>query len=131
MADQHATTGDAINHAIDKASEGLAQVTHLLSSSAPQAWALLVRATFAQGLVNILIGGFELVGATLLIVLSAKAGSTSWEEPKLRCFVSIFAGIAAVILLFAGLVDFCSASNWFRVVSPDGYLAQQALQKVL
>lgn len=64
---EHATTGDAINHAIDKASDGLTQIAHALSGAAPQAWAMTekeARLLLAEELENGTEGGRFWVPAT-------------------------------------------------------------------
>ena len=129
---EHATTGDAINHAIDKASEGLSQITHALSNAAPQAWGLLVKATYAQGLISIIIGGIELAAGGLLFLTACWLAKTDWKEsPSLRNCGSVGCFLLTAIMVIAALFDLLNSDSWFRVISPDGYLAQQFMNKAL
>lgn len=127
---EHASTGDAINHAIDKASDGLAQIAHALSSAAPQAWELACKGVFAQGAATLVVGGVLLLPAVIFFVLTWWAARLANKDDDYAPF-AIIAGIACVVFLVASIVNLATGDAWARVISPDGYLAQQVLSKAL
>ncbi len=133
MADKGATTGDAINHAVDKASEGLAQVAAALSKAAPKAYELASEGVFAQGAASLTVGAILFSCAIFLLIAATIFGKlANWKsEEDARCWMAILSGIAAIVFLFVSLFNIASADSWARVISPDGYLAQQILSKAL
>lgn len=130
-AEAPTTTAQVLNHAIDKVSDAVAQVSHAVSEKAPKAWELLVRATFAKGLVQLIVGAIELLTAVAVFSVFVALARTDWEDPSLRNCAAIACALGAAVLFIGGLVDVLSNDAWFRVISPDGYLAQAILTKAL
>jgi hypothetical protein len=132
VAQPAATTADAINHLVDKASDGLAQITHTLSSAAPQAWEMAVRGVYAKGLSTLIVGGicfFLLTLSAIAFLFLVRAASKNGDESYIGpCIIT---GFVTFILLLATAFNVCDADAWARVVSPDGYLAQQILNKAI
>lgn len=129
---EHATTGDAINHAIDKASDGLAQIAHALSGAAPQAWALAVKGVYAQGASQLIVGGVFIVCSILCAIIAVPLLLRANKTDSEFCgVVGVVLCLVAAVLLFVSAINIADASAWARVISPDGYLAQQVLSKAL
>lgn len=125
-------TADVINHAIDKASDGLTQIAHALSSAAPQAWALACHGVFAQGAAYIVTGFFWLLGTVVgCIFFAVSSKKANWDEGNFASVVTVFSGLLAIVFGIIAMFHLCDADSWARVISPDGYLAQSILTKAL
>ena len=127
-----ATTGDAINHAIDKASDGLAQIAHAISSTAPQAWAVAVHGVYAQGLASIIAGGIlffaGLVGLPCFVYMGLKMRLAQDSEFLGICLFG--GGVIFFVFFVIGTILFGNPNHWAMLISPDGYLAKQMLEGV-
>ncbi len=131
-------TAEVINHAIDKASAGLAQVTAMLSHAAPQAWAMAVAGVYAEGMAALIIG---LICAVICIIfgLIAAWGLTkcivafdkNGEEGAFWLFLVIPCILISLIFLIVASANGLDSDAWARVISPQGYLALQILSKAL
>jgi len=140
MPNSQTDTADAINHLVDKASSGLDQISHALASHAPQAWLIVVKGAYAAGIASLIVGGFCLV---LLIIFGSMAVALAFAANKNfdRDDDSFVGGVcvAGAILCFlvgAGCfvgtaANLASSDSWARVISPDGYVAQQVLTGTL
>jgi hypothetical protein len=133
-------TADAINHLVDKASSGLDQISHALASHAPQAWLLVVKGAYAVGMSSLIVGAVFFLLALLFVsssVFFAFAANKNFVR-ETDGFVGGMCVGAAVIcfLIFIGcfigtLSNLGDADSWARVVSPEGYVAQQVLTGAL
>lgn len=132
LCTQPSATAQVINHAIDKASDGLTQIAHALSSPAPQAWALAVKGTYAQGLSGLIVGGvslfFGLLAALFCWFFAWRADKTNNE---FFGFCAVVSGIYGIVLIVFSGINLGDSSGRAKVISPDGYLAQQILTRAL
>lgn len=126
-------TASVLNHAIDKASEGLSAITAKLESAAPQAWALAVKGIYANGAASLIVGAILFFAGMIGFVCAFAVGcKTDWDDgPEPVNIFSIFGGIGFGVLFLIGIANFASADSWARVISPDGYLAAQILSNAL
>lgn len=140
MADNAPSTADTVNHVVDKVFNGLDQLTHAVAQHAPEAWSLAVRGTYAQGASKLLTGAillaFALLVFTIAIILinrCMKLEKASADEGLvLLCGIAGGLGLfIGTVLLVISTVTVCDSDAWAKVISPDGYLATQLLQKAV
>ena len=139
MADDTASdVSKTIDHIVDKAAAGLDQVTHMLAQHAPEAWRIAVHGVYAKGLATLVVGCVSLTASVVLITAATwaiiRAVAAEKEEsdgsiPWLFFVVPVGAiGIIMMIISFSNLLD---SDAWARVISPDGYLAQEMVTKAV
>lgn len=133
-------TADAINHLVDKASSGLDQITHAMSQHAPQAWMLVVKGAYAAGVASLIVGA---VSATLLVIFAsvcialAFAANRNFEREDEGFVGGMCVGGSVICFIVAAgcFIGVClnlgSSDSWSRVISPDGYVAQEILSGAL
>lgn len=132
--DKTSDTAKVINHAIDKASDGLTQIAHALSTAAPQAWALAVHGVFAKGMATLIVGGVFLVASAFFAVwclVFGRRGDWDSGDQTFVTVVAVMCGSASVIMFVFALFNGTDSDAWARIISPDGYLAQSILTKAL
>ncbi len=133
--DKHeSTTASVINHAIDKASDGLTQIAHALSSAAPQAWSLAVHGVYAKGLATLIVAAVFLVASAFFFMWCMIFGRKgNWDSSDITFVTgfSVLCGVASVAMFIFALCNAADGDSWARIISPDGYLAQSILTKAL
>ena len=137
MQQDHATTQDVVNNLINKAASGLDQITAMLSKHAPEAWALACKGVYAIGASEIAVGVLALVFGLLAVSISVwffKKAAAVYKSEKSRSddeapfIIGGFGlGTPALILLIFAFCHLLDSDGWARVLSPDGYLAQQII----
>lgn len=134
------TDTSTLDHLIDKAGVALDAVGHAISEHAPQAWALAVQGVYAKGLSSLVVGGI-CFGIFLLLVLFAmfmfwrgsvvyKAVPHDNDTPLIWFFPGVAALFVAIVFLIATAANVLDSDSWARVISPQGYLAQQIINGV-
>lgn len=131
--DSASATADVINHAIDKASDGLSQVATALSKAAPKAWEVAVHGVYAQGAASITVAALCLLGWLIFWslgiwgILRCRRTEEKSVDGSPWLFLIIPAGFIGIVFLIAAGANGLNSDAWARIYSPDGYLAQQII----
>lgn len=130
---EHATTGDAINHAVDKASDGIAQITHAIAGAAPKVTQVTLAAVQADAYSNVVYG----VEALLVVAVAAfvwRRFYWTWVQDDGDEIGVIFAGLVlGGIMAVFSFVAICTVFNPWTYIAmqhPDLYLAHKIMAQV-
>lgn len=130
---EHATTGDAINHAIDKASDGITQLSHVIATAAPQVGRVALAAVQADAYANVVYGveSLAVVGFAIFIWRKWYWPWTSAADAYDLDPAKFMAGAAlcAVIGLF-GFIAICTVFDPWTYIAmshPDMFLAHKLM----
>lgn len=132
----HATTGDAINHAVDKVGGGISQITDAISSAAPKVAQVTLATVQADAVANVIYGIEALLVVALILLFWRKVywpwakhvGDTDLDVP------AVLAG--GVMVLAIGVFGFVAISTIFdpwtyiAMQHPDMYLAHEVIAKL-
>lgn len=125
-------TASVLNHITDKVSAGLDHVSHVVEQAMPKALELAVKGVYTIGAADLVAGVILLVVALTLLTVGIRAGrKADWQDGSFDCFVCVPSLISGCILFIVTLCFLCDTDSWARVISPDGYLAQQVVSRIL
>lgn len=131
---EHATTGDAINHAVDKASDGIAQITHAISGAAPKVAEVTLAAVQADAFANVIYGAEALaVVAALLFIwrklywpwVKSNSSDFDMEFPVIISGFGLCVGMA--LFLFIAICTIFDPWTYVAMQHPDLYLAHKVM----
>jgi hypothetical protein len=129
---------DAINNVVNKVSGGIDHVTNVVEKNAPKALEYAVMGVFAKGMATIIIGCILFVVFLISSFFFWKFCSAAikyWKEYNELAIpftiLSIITCISSGILFLCAIGNIADSDAWFRIISPQGYLAQQILTRVI
>lgn len=136
-------TADAVNHAVDKIGDAIAQVTQMVSSHGPQAWELIVQGAYARAVATIITSAIMIpcaivtgIGTAICVRAFIREGKKDWHESSdVIGVVSVVGGIvctaASAACIVGALVGLMDSHSWAMIFAPQGTVARDLLMKAL
>ncbi len=136
MASEHATTGDAINHAVDKASAGLEQISHAISGAAPKVAKITLATVQADAFANVVYGIEALIILVAIFVFWRKvywpwARRVANDDMDFPIFIAGAALVVAFAIFgFVVISTICDPWTYIAMAHPDMYLAHKVIANI-